>query len=132
VEGRLTFSGGIHVEGHVKGELVPQGTDTGVVVGENGHIITAILQADTIVIRGRVEAESIRAKRLVLAPTAYVTGTLTGNVEIQAGARFEGHVSTKPVVAEVAPASISREGTASVARSRLDQAVGKVAENENT
>lgn len=125
LEGKLTFSGGLHIQGHVQGTLVPQGPDTGIVVDRSAHVITEALEADTVLVHGQVSAQVIRARRIVLSGSAQVTGALeAAEVEIQKGALFEGRVFIKrPALAEPTARMLSSTGSASIARDRLREAV---------
>lgn len=122
LQGRLTFSGGLSVEGKVQGDLVALGSKTAVVVGEQASVVTDLLKAETIVVHGHVQANRIEAKRIVLATTARVTGNIDAEaVEVHTGAQFEGQVTTRGLQ-QPAGEALARpaEGSASVARSRLD------------
>ncbi len=127
LEGKLTFSGGLHIQGQVEGELVAQGSNTNIVVDRNALVTTQILRADTVLIHGKVDAQFIRGQRIVLASSARVTGTLeAGAVEIQEGARFEGRVAVQGIEKTETPAvgiSVSG-GSAEAARERLKDVLG--------
>lgn len=128
LEGHLTFRGGLHIQGIVQGKLTPQGTNTGIVVDRTAQITTEVLEADTVVIGGLVAAQTIRAQRIVLSGTARVTGALeAAEVEIQKGALFEGRVFIQrpQETAEPKASILPKKGSASVARERLQEAVGQ-------
>ena len=122
LQGRLIFSGGLSLEGKVQGDLVALGSKTAVVVGQHASLVTDLLKAETIVVHGHVQANRIEAKRIVLAATARVTGNIDAEaVEVHTGARFEGQVVTRGLQQPATEAaSRPAEGSASMARSRLD------------
>lgn len=126
LEGKLTFAGGLHIQGHVQGTLTPQGLHTGIVVDEAAQVFTENLEADTILIKGQVTAQTVRAQRIVLTGTARVTGALdAAEVEIQNGALFDGRVSIRrPAVAAEPKAKAVSSGSATVAKGRLQEALG--------
>jgi len=125
LEGKLTFSGGLHIQGHVQGTLTPQGLHTGIVVDEAAQVFTENLEADTILIKGQVTAQTVRAQRIVLTGTARVTGALdAAEVEIQNGALFDGRVSIQRPMAAESKAKAVSAGSATVAKGRLQEALG--------
>ncbi len=120
LEGTLTFKGGLLIEGSVLGCLNPQGAKSSVTVGERGVVEIQTLEVDTLVINGRVNAKSLKARRVVLGATSKVVGDIEAQtIEIHTGAVFDGRVVSvgAPVEINVPPPA---KGTASQARQRLE------------
>ena len=87
IDGKLTSSGNIRVEGEIEGDISSQ---RNVVVGEGGKV-SGQINADSITIGGKVSG-TVRAKeKLVLDPNGYIKGDIfTKILVIEAGARFDG------------------------------------------
>jgi len=87
-EGKLTFNGIIRVDGHLKGEILTDGT---IIVGQGG-MIEANIHAYELVISGEIHGDLIADQRIdILAP-----GKVFGNIQapivlIDEGAIFEGN-----------------------------------------
>jgi len=88
IDGKLTSSGNIRVEGEIQGDISSQ---RNVVVGERGNVHGQI-NADSITIGGKVSGTVKANKKLVLDPTGDLQGdVVTKILVIEAGARFEGN-----------------------------------------
>jgi cytoskeletal protein CcmA (bactofilin family) len=119
VNGTLTSTGDIQIDGRVEGDV----HSSGLVIGDKALIHGEIL-ADDVTIRGRVEG-SIRARKVLLCATSHVEGNILHEAfSVEAGAFFEGNCrhsdnplgeeSTRkvadaapkpaPIIAQVAPA----------------------------
>lgn len=133
LHGSFAFSGGLLIHGEIDGAIEAKGPQSCVVVGKTGVVTTQRLQADTLILHGKVTATSIVGDRIVLSSTAQVTGDIQGgSVEIHNGACFEGRVSipqNKPQdpaeSREPAEVTFSLPGSAQTARSRLDAVVSR-------
>jgi cytoskeletal protein CcmA (bactofilin family) len=102
IEGNITGSGDLHLEGTVRGD-VKAGH---LVVGEAGNVEGSI-EAETIEIRGRVVG-GISGKQVRLSATAYVEGDITHEqLSIDVGAYFVGRClqsRARPETVHTAPA----------------------------
>jgi len=77
IEGKLTFEGSVRIDG--------------VIIGESA-VITAQIQANTVVIHGRVQGDVTARKRVELRAPARLIGNLnTPSVVMNEGIIFEGH-----------------------------------------
>ncbi|MFN7728895.1 MAG: polymer-forming cytoskeletal protein [Bdellovibrio sp.] len=86
-EGRLTFEGTVRIGGEFKGEIF---TKDALVINE-GAIVQADIEADTIVICGRVEGNLFARRRVIMHPPAVFRGTVTSpSLRIDEGVVFEG------------------------------------------
>jgi cytoskeletal protein CcmA (bactofilin family) len=88
IEGKLSSSGNIRVDGNVKGDIISQGT---VVVGENGQV-NGQINADSIAIGGNVIG-TVRAKeKLSLDSRGNLKGDIIAKtLFVEAGATFNGN-----------------------------------------
>ena len=87
IDGKLTSSGNIRVEGEIQGDISSQ---RNIVVGEGGKV-NGQINADSITIGGKVSG-TVRAKeKLVLDPKGYLKGDIfTKILVVEASARFDG------------------------------------------
>lgn len=88
IEGKLSCSGSIRLDGEVKGDISSQST---VIIGENGKV-NGQINAENITIGGRVTG-TVKAKdKLVLDAKANLQGDVISKViAIEAGANFNGN-----------------------------------------
>ena len=87
IEGKMTSSGNIRVDGEVQGDILSQ---SNVTVGENGKV-NGQISAASITIGGNVSG-TVRAKeKLMLEAKSNLNGDLyTKILVVEPGARFEG------------------------------------------
>lgn len=86
-EGKLTFEGTVQIGGTFKGEIFTKDT---LVVNE-GAQVHAQIEADTIIIAGRVEGNIFARRRVIMNPPAVFRGTVTSpSLKIDEGVVFEG------------------------------------------
>ena len=86
VNGTLTSSGDIQIDGRVEGDV----HSAGLVIGDKAFINGEVM-ADDVTIRGRVQG-SIRARKVLLASTSHVEGNILHEAfAVEAGAFFEGN-----------------------------------------
>ena len=86
VNGTLTSSGDIQIDGRVEGDV----NSAGLVIGEKAFINGEVM-ADDVTVRGRVQG-SIRARKVLLAATSHVEGNILHEAfAVEAGAFFEGN-----------------------------------------
>ena len=88
VEGKLSFEGSVHIDGHIEGEINAQET---VVIGETAEL-NAQIHANAVVVHGRVNGDITARKRVELRAPAKVVGNLTTpSLVVHEGVVFEGH-----------------------------------------
>lgn len=86
-EGKLSFEGTVQIGGDFKGEIFTKDT---IVINE-GAVVTAQVEADTIIISGRVEGNLFARRRVIMHPPAVFKGTVTSpSLRIDEGVVFEG------------------------------------------
>lgn len=90
VEGKLTFEGSVKIDGYVEGEIQAQQS---VIVGETA-VINAQINADTVVVKGKITGDITARKQVELRGPAKLTGNITTpSLVIHEGVLFEGHCS---------------------------------------
>ncbi|MCK6598759.1 MAG: polymer-forming cytoskeletal protein [Bdellovibrionaceae bacterium] len=86
-EGKLSFEGTVQIGGVLKGEIFTNDT---LVVNEGAEVIAQI-EADTVIIKGRVEGNLFARKKVMMHPPAVFRGTVTSpSLRIDEGVVFEG------------------------------------------
>ncbi len=86
-EGKLSFEGTVQIGGSFKGEIFTNDT---LIINESANV-AAQIEADTIVLSGRVEGNLFARKRVIMNPPAVFKGTVTSpSLRIDEGVVFEG------------------------------------------
>jgi len=111
IEGKLSCSGNIRLDGEVQGDISSEGV---VIIGENGKVNGQII-ADSITIGGRV-AGTVRAKdKVVLEAKANLRGDIiTKILMVDAGAVFNGNTKMGDSGSLGAPVETSKPEDTSV------------------
>jgi len=93
LEGDIRFSGGLHVDGTIKGNIIAEpGTDTVLTVSGEGRI-EGDVRVPNLVLNGAVEGDVYASERVELASHAKVTGNLYYNlIEMAMGAEVNGNL----------------------------------------
>ncbi len=92
LEGRLTFSGTLVLNGKFQGELVSSGT---LIVGQDGDL-KADGQVGVAIISGQLSGHIIAQERVELRSTARIYGDIITPVLVLAeGVIFDGHCKMK-------------------------------------
>ena len=96
VEGDVHFSGGLHVDGTIKGRVVAEeGSDAVVRLSEVGEIVGDVV-APHIIINGKVKGDVHASVHLELAEKAVVTGNVYYQlIEMAMGASVNGNLVRK-------------------------------------
>lgn len=86
-EGRLTFEGTVQIGGSFKGEIF----SNDILIVNEGAIVDAQIEADTIIIKGQVEGNLFARRKVIMHPPAIFKGTVTTpSLKIDEGVVFEG------------------------------------------
>jgi cytoskeletal protein CcmA (bactofilin family) len=86
-EGKLTFEGAAQISGDFTGEIYTKDT---LIIGE-GATVVAEIEAETVIISGKVEGNVFAKKNIIMHPPAVFKGTVTSpSLRIDVGVVFEG------------------------------------------
>jgi cytoskeletal protein CcmA (bactofilin family) len=86
VQGTLTSTGDIQIDGRVEGDV----RSSGLVIGDKAFIQGEVF-ADDVTVRGRIQG-GIRARKVLLCSTCHVEGNILHEAfAVEAGAFFEGN-----------------------------------------
>jgi cytoskeletal protein CcmA (bactofilin family) len=91
IEGNIHFSGGLHIDGLVKGGVIAEADSTSVLtVSEHGSI-EGDVRVPTVILNGKVTGDVRSAERIELAAKARVDGDVYYNlIEMAMGAAVNG------------------------------------------
>ena len=109
VNGRLSGSGGVRIEGAFEGQIELQGL---LVVGESGRVTCKQLKANLVIIAGVVKG-NISAEKVEIRSTGRVWGdVVTAAISTEEGAFLRGqiHMEGEPDEEEEEPAQPAEEG----------------------
>jgi cytoskeletal protein CcmA (bactofilin family) len=86
-DGRLTFEGTVRIGGGFRGEIFTNDT----LVINPGARVDAQIEADTVIICGKVKGNIFARRKVIMHPPAVFTGTVTTpSLRIDEGVVFEG------------------------------------------
>ena len=91
IHGDIIFSGGLHIDGKIVGNVVAEeGSDSMVVLSEHGHIEGEV-RVPFVVLNGEVIGDVYAAERVELSSKAQVNGNVYYNLlEMAMGAEVNG------------------------------------------
>jgi cytoskeletal protein CcmA (bactofilin family) len=93
VEGDLHFTGGLHIDGRIKGNVIAEnGSGSVLTVSENGSI-EGDVTVPNVILNGSVAGDVHSEERIELAAKARVTGNVYYNlIEMTGGAAVNGNL----------------------------------------
>ena len=93
IDGNVTFSGGLRVDGQVRGNITAEEGKPGTLVISEQAKVEGEIRVPHIVINGLVQGPVHSAEYIELQPKANVTGDVHYNtLEMQLGAVVQGHL----------------------------------------
>jgi len=97
IDGDLRFSGGLHVEGVIKGNLIAEGSDATLILSEHGHIQGEV-RVSSMVLNGKIDGDVFASGKVELFEKAQICGDVYYNLlEMAVGAEVNGKlVRQKP------------------------------------
>lgn len=107
IEGNVVFSGGLRVDGEVRGNITTDSGEGGTLVVSEKASVEGQISVGHVVINGTVIGPVFASESLELLPNARVTGDVEYHqIEMQQGAVIQGRlvhqVSAKPVELKLA------------------------------
>ncbi len=93
IEGNIIFNGGLHVDGHVQGNvLTKDAADSVLSVSEVG-VIEGEVHVGNVVLNGTITGDVHASQKIELGPKARVTGNVYYNlIEMAMGAEVNGNL----------------------------------------
>ncbi len=112
--GDVQFSGGFHVDGHVKGNVdAPPDSGATLSVSDAG-VVEGSVAVPNVVLNGTVKGDILAHDRIELGATARVTGNVYyGLIEMEMGAEINGKLIHEPrkAAAERQEPTVNPEGS---------------------
>jgi cytoskeletal protein CcmA (bactofilin family) len=109
IEGNLIVTGGVHLEGYVKGNVATGPDGTAVLsIGPQG-VVEGIVEVPRVIVHGEVRGDIRARDKVELGAGARVSGNVSyGVIEMAAGAVIQGRL----VAPASPPAAATEPGTA--------------------
>ena len=122
LNGDLEFSGGLHLDGRINGNVRSSAEDGGALSVSETGFIEGRVEVTNIVMNGTVNGDMYARDRLVLGGKARVNGNVYyGVIEMAPGAVITGKLiplaGGVPVAADSAPAVAGRDAAVAAAKS---------------
>jgi cytoskeletal protein CcmA (bactofilin family) len=91
MRGDITFSGGLRIDGKVKGNITARSDDNSTLVLSENAVVTGNVSVPHMIVNGKIKGNVISAERLELQSRADIQGDVTYKMlEIAAGAQVNG------------------------------------------
>jgi cytoskeletal protein CcmA (bactofilin family) len=104
MKGDITFSGGLRIDGKVKGNITARADDNSTLVLSENAVVTGDVSVPHMVVNGKIKGNVRSAERLELQSKAEISGDVTYKVlEIAAGALVNGNLTRVNEKGEVIP-----------------------------
>jgi len=95
--GDVQFSGGLHVDGFVKGNVDASGESGSLLSISDGGVVEGSVAVPNVILSGKVVGDILAHDRLELGATARVTGNVYyGLIEMAIGAEINGKLIHEP------------------------------------
>jgi cytoskeletal protein CcmA (bactofilin family) len=95
--GDVQFSGGFHVDGHIKGNVDAKAESGATLSVSDGGVIEGAVAVPNVVLNGTVNGDILAHERIELGSTARVTGNVYyGLIEMEMGAEINGKLIHEP------------------------------------
>lgn len=93
IEGNVRYSGGLHVEGRVVGDIVAEDGDTSMLsIGETGRV-EGNIQVAHLVIHGTVQGDVTATVKITVSARARIHGNVRYRIiELESGAEINGQL----------------------------------------
>jgi cytoskeletal protein CcmA (bactofilin family) len=120
--GDVHFSGGFHVDGHVKGN-VDAPPDSGATLSvSDGGVVEGAVAVPNVVLNGTVKGDILAHDRVELGATARVSGNVYyGLIEMEMGAEINGKLIHEPRKGAAAKPAATESSAQSVAAATNSQ-----------
>jgi len=93
IEGNITFSGGLRIDGHVHGNVTTSGDQPGMLVISEQAEVEGEIRVHHVMVNGQVKGPIYADQTLELQPKASVTGDVHyQKLEMQMGAVVQGRL----------------------------------------
>ena len=95
IVGDILFTGGVHIEGEVEGNLMAEEVDKGFVVVSESGMVKGEIRGPTIIVYGTVNGDVYATGTIELAAGAKINGSVYYNLlEMTTGAEVNGSLGS--------------------------------------
>lgn len=99
IDGSIVFSGGLRIDGHIRGDVTGTGDGAGTLVVSEQAIVEGEIRVGHIVVNGTVKGPIYALSSLELQPKARISGDVFyDQIEIHVGAVVEGQLAHRKEV----------------------------------
>lgn len=121
--GDVRFTGGLHVDGRIKGKVVAQGDKVASLSVSESGTIEGDVSVPQITLNGMVVGDVRASSKITLAAKARVTGNVYYRIlQMEGGALVNGQLVHESGEVTISPAQKSSDGEAALARDELGEA----------
>ena len=93
IVGNILYTGGVHIEGEVEGNLMADQVDKGFVVVSESGFVKGEIRGPTVIVYGTVNGDVYATGTIELAASAKITGSVYYNLlEMTTGAEVNGNL----------------------------------------
>lgn len=93
IAGDVMFSGGLHIDGRIKGNVTASGDKTSTLSVSEAGVIEGNVKVPSVVVNGRIVGEVRASERLTLGAKARIVGDVRYRVlQMEAGALVNGQL----------------------------------------
>ena len=97
INGDLVFSGGLHVDGKIKGNVIAEEGSTAILILSEFGRIEGEVKVPNMVLNGEIEGDVYGSTRVELAPKSRIKGSVYYNlIEMSIGAEVNGGLVHQP------------------------------------
>lgn len=94
LKGDITFSGGLRIDGKIKGSITARADDNSTLVLSENAVVTGDVNVPHMIVNGKIKGNVRCIERLELQAKAEIVGDVTYKVlEIAAGAQVAGNLA---------------------------------------
>ncbi len=102
IVGDILYTGGVHIEGEVEGNLMAEEVEKGFVVISETGLVKGEIRGPTVIVYGTVNGDVYATGTIELAATAKITGSVYYNLlEMTTGAEVNGNLIHQQSPAEM-------------------------------
>ncbi len=93
IVGDILYTGGVHIEGEVEGNLMAEQVDKGFVVVSESGLVKGEIRGPSVIVYGTVNGDVYATGTIELAASAKITGSVYYNLlEMTTGAEVNGNL----------------------------------------
>ena len=106
VEGDLQVSAGVHLEGHVRGNVLADTAGKATLFVAERAVVEGVVDVPRVIVHGEVRGDIRAVNKVELGPKARVAGNVHyGLIEMASGALIQGRLVALPQAEPAAPAN---------------------------